>query len=396
MPPAPSPMRHAACWPLTSGLDCVRLVVRQVNWLGDAVLSSAALMRLREAWPQAHITLLTSARLAPLWQPHPAVDAVLSFEEGDSLWTVARRVRQGRFDLALIFPNSPRSALEVFLGRVPRRVGYARPWRTWLLTHPVPPRRQEVPTRKRSVREVRRLSQRPNPGSPIPPTAHHVHQYLALTATLGANPDPVPPYIAVEPAEVAAIQGRFGFGQAGGRRPLLLALHAGAAFGPAKQWPAERFAAAASALQRQLNCHWWVVGSRADEPVAAAIVERIRQAGHGPPQSVHLLAGRTTLRELAAALKACDGALTNDSGPMHLAVAVGTPVVAIFGSTSPELTGPAVPGAHPHVVVRGRAGCAPCFRRRCPIDLRCMHSVSVDQVVSAVLDVVARLPGRPF
>lgn len=387
MPQAPSSI-------LTSTLGCVRLLVRGVNWLGDAVLSSAALMRLREARPQAHITLLTSARLAPLWERHPAVDSLLSFDERESLWAVARRVRQGRFDLALVFPNSPRSALEVFLGRVPRRVGYARPWRTWLLTHPVPPRREEVPTRKRSAREVRRLSQQPKPTSAIPLAAHHVHQYLGLTAALGANPDPIPPHIAVEPAEVRAIEGRFGFWQSGGRRPLLLGLHAGAAFGPAKQWPAERFAAAAAALQQRLNCHWWVLGTRAQEPLAAAIVEGIRQAGHGPPQSVHLLAGRTTLRELAAALKACDVVLTNDSGPMHLAAAVGTPVVAIFGSTSPELTGPGVPGDDRHVVLRSQAGCAPCFRRRCPIDLRCMHSISVDQVVSAVLEVVARLPGR--
>lgn len=393
----PSPKLQAPCSTLqcsilTSTVDCVRLLVRGVNWLGDAILSSAALMRLREARPQAHITLLTAAHLAPLWQPHPAVDAVLSFDPQDSLWTVARRVRQGRFDLALILPNSPRSALEMFLGRVPRRVGYARPWRTWLLTDPVPPRRDEVPTRKRSVREVRRLSEQPPLTTPIPPTAHQLHQYLALAAALGANPDPVPPQIVVPPGEVAAIEARFGFWQRGGRRPLLLGLHAGAAFGPAKRWPAERFAAAAAILQQRLKCHWWVLGSRADEPMAAAIVQSIRHAGHGPPQSVHLLAGRTSLRELAAALKACDVVLTNDSGPMHLAAAVGTPVVAIFGSTAPELTGPGVSGDSRHVVLRGRAGCAPCFRQRCPLDLRCLQSVTVEQVVSAVLEVVARLP----
>jgi heptosyltransferase-2 len=368
-------------------------LVRGVNWLGDAVLSSAGLMRLREARPQAHITLLTPAWLAPLWAHHPAVDAVLTFEPGESLWAVARRIREGRFDLALVFPNSPRSALEVFLARVPCRVGYARRWRRWLLTHPVPPRPAEVPMHKRSSRQIRRLSSQPHLQlSPIPPAAHHVHQYLALTAVLGANPDPVPPLISVLPDEVRAIEARFGFLRAEPRRPLLLGLNAGAAYGPAKQWPADRFAAVAAALQQQLHCHWWILGSRTEEPKAMAIAQAIRHAGHCPPHWVHVLAGRTTLRELCAALKACDVVLTNDSGPMHLAAAVGTPVVAIFGSTSPELTGPGLPGDNRHVVIRGRAGCAPCFRRRCPIDHRCMQSVTVDQVVAAVRDAVARLP----
>jgi heptosyltransferase-2 len=98
------------------------------------------------------------------------------------------------------------------------------------------------------------------------------------------------------------------------------------------------------------------------------------------------------LRDLCAALKACDVVLTNDSGPMHVAAAVGTPVVAIFGSTAPELTGPGLPGEHRHVLLRGAAGCAPCFLRHCPIDLRCLKAVSVEQVVQAVLDEVRRLP----
>ena len=213
-----------------------------------------------------------------------------------------------------------------------------------------------------------------------------MHQYLPLVAALGADPDPLPPLISVLPSEVAAMEERFRCTASEGRRPLLLGLNAGAAYGSAKRWPAERFAAAVCEVQKRMACHWWVFGSRDDEAGAAAIVGAVRSAGHAPPHTVHLLAGRTTLRELCAALKACDVVLTNDSGPMHLSAAVGTPVVAIFGSTSPELTGPGVPGDRRHAVLRGMAGCAPCFRRQCPIDLRCMNSVSVERVVQALVE----------
>jgi heptosyltransferase II len=375
-----------------ASLSPVRILVRGVNWLGDAVMTTPALQRLREAKPAAHIALFTPAKLAEIWTHHPAVDAVIPFAEGESLFSVGRRLRQGRFDIALVLPNSPRSVLEVLFGRIRRRVGYARAWRAWFLTDRVPPRRAEVRMRKRSVGEIRRLCDRAPQPADLRATAHHVHQYLPLVAALGADPDPLPPLISVLPSEVAALEERFRFPAAGPARPLLFGLNAGAAYGSAKRWPADRFIAAARELQQRMPCHWWVFGSRADEEGAAAIAEGIRAADEAPPHSVHLLAGRTSLRELCAALKACDVVLTNDSGPMHLAAAVGTPVVAIFGSTSPELTGPGLPGDSRHAVLRGTAGCAPCFLRTCPIDLRCMTSISVAQVVQAVVGVVSRMP----
>jgi heptosyltransferase-2 len=102
------------------------------------------------------------------------------------------------------------------------------------------------------------------------------------------------------------------------------------------------------------------------------------------------LAGQTSLRELCAALKICAVLVTNDSGPMHLAAALGTPVVAAFGSTSPELTGPGLPGHQLHALVKAVVACAPCFRRQCPIDLRCMNGITVDAIVMATLRVARR------
>jgi heptosyltransferase-2 len=166
---------------------------------------------------------------------------------------------------------------------------------------------------------------------------------------------------------------------------MLFGLNAGAAYGPAKRWPRERFIAAAKGLMQRIACRCWVFGAEADEADAASIARELATPAPGGSAAARCLAGRTSLRELCAALKACDVVLTNDSGPMHLAAAVGTPVVALFGSTSPELTGPGLPGTTHHVVVRAPVPCAPCFRRECPIDFRCMTGISVEQVVEAVL-----------
>ena len=134
-----------------------RILVRGTNWLGDAVMTTPALRRLREQFPAAHIALLTHAKLADLWQNHPAVDETISFAAGESVLAVAQKLRAEKFDLALVLPNSPRAALEVFLAGIPQRVGYARPWRNWFLTRTVAPRADAVKMRKRSAVEINQL-----------------------------------------------------------------------------------------------------------------------------------------------------------------------------------------------------------------------------------------------
>lgn len=359
--------------------------MRGVNWLGDAVMTTPALQRLREARPEAQITLLTPAKLRDLWLHHPAIDSVLKFEEGETVFAVAKRLRAGRFTTALVLPNSPRSALEVFLARIPCRIGLARPWRNFFLTQRIQPRAGAMDMRKRSLAEIQELNRAGSPPSreAIPASAHHLHQYLHLAAALGANPKPVPPRLEVAPDEVAAIRRRFGL--SAGSEVRLLGLNPGAEYGPAKRWPRERFVAAAIELQRRTNCHWWILGGKTDEPIAATIAAEIIAANAGPPDAVRNLAGQTSLRELCAALKACEVVLTNDTGPMHVAAAVGTPVVVPFGSTSPELTGPGLPGDPRHRFVQANVPCSPCFLRECPIDFRCMNGITVERVVDAVM-----------
>lgn len=307
--------------------------------------------------------------------------------EDESVWQVARRLRAGRFQLALVLPNSPRSALESWLARIPERIGYARPWRNALLTQRVNERATAVAMHKRSAAEINRLIRAPATvaSTTLPPTAHHLQQYLHLVAALGANPEPLAPRIEVTDGELAAARERFRL-DAGTR---WLGVNAGAEYGPAKRWPKENFAAVASQAAAWPGWGVVIVGGKADAPLAAEIESAVRTLRPG----VRNLAGQTTLRELCAVLKLCQVVVTNDTGPMHVAAAVGTRVVALFGSTSPELTGPGLPGDSRHRALTANVPCAPCFLRECPIDFRCLRNISVERVVEEVVK-AAGAPAR--
>ena len=137
--------------------DPRRILVSGVNWLGDAVMTTPALLRLRERFPDAHITLLTPAKLADLWRSCRSLDAIINFSPTQSPWSVARQLRTVHADTTLVFPNSPRAALEVWAACIPERIGYSRPWRNWFLTRAIEPRPGETRTFKRSVNEIKRL-----------------------------------------------------------------------------------------------------------------------------------------------------------------------------------------------------------------------------------------------
>jgi heptosyltransferase-2 len=432
--------------------DPASILVRGVNWLGDAVMTTPALQRLRERFPQAKITLLTPQKFSDLWLHHPSIDEVITFKPRESFLRIASRIRgwkfmktaaefqKGRlsgkrrnldeavvramqfyallgdfsrvpFDLALVFPNSPRSALEVWLARVPRRIGYARPWRNWLLTDPVPTRPGHFQMRKRSKKEIAALineaplpTPQATPGTlgvlPAfinqasivnhqPSIRHQIHEYLHLVSILGANPEPLPPRLEVTPAEIQTAESSLlslaqtasiPIGQFA--PPLWLAFNPSAAYGPAKRWPVERFATVIlQVCERFPKAVWIAVGGPEDSQVCNDVIRLARSP-------VFNCAGRTSLRELMAMLKLSRVLLTNDSGPMHVAAALGTPVVVPFGSTSPELTAPGLPGDARHQILRADVPCSPCFRRECPIDFRCMTGISVETVLEAVLQAV--------
>ncbi len=244
---------------------------------------------------------------------------------------------------------------------------------------------------KRSVREINRLI-RLAAGEPPHPhhrTAHQIYDYLHLAAALGAIPEPLPPRLEVTAAEMqqadsALLSAARNQAQASapGQPLILLGLNPGAEYGPAKRWSAERFAAVAREVSRKAgNCLWLAFGGAGDWELCNDVA---RLAGGG----VLNLAGKTSLRQLMALLKLCRVVLTNDTGPMHVAAALGTPVIVPFGSTSPELTAPGLPGDTRHQLLRTAAPCSPCFRRVCPIDFRCMTGITTERVAAAVLAVL--------
>jgi heptosyltransferase-2 len=358
-----------------------RILVRGVNWLGDAVMTLPALFRLRERFPDAHISLLTPDKLKELWMHQPVVNETIPFAADESLSSVRRMLRAGGFDLAMVLPNSPRSALETWLAGIPIRVGYARPWRNWFLTQAVAARQGAVKMRKLSLTEINNRNAASSvftPGTAYRETDHHIHDYLHLIASIGANPLPTTPQLCVMPDESEAAGRKFALGE---HPNLILGLNPGAEYGPAKRWPAERFIAAAREIQNRTNCVWLILGGKGDVSIARQVETGIQN----PKSEIRNLAGQTSLRELMALLKLCRVLLTNDTGPMHVAAALGTPVVAPFGSTSPELTGPGLPGGTRHHLLKSDVACSPCFLRKCPIDFRCMKSISVEGVVEAVL-----------
>ena len=325
-----------------SALKPFRILVRSPNWLGDACMAVPAIRAIKHGRPDALITVLTPDKIAEVWDAVPEVDSVITKGAKDSVFKVARSLKQQPgviFDVALLLPNSLRSALEPWLAGIDRIAGYAGHHRRWLLNQVIPDRATG-------------------------PVEHHVRHYLRMAQRIGA----------------AVKQSEFSAALDGGRpatRPdgVRIGLCPGAEYGPAKRWPQERFIAAANAVSEQIACEWLVFGS----PSEAGLGQNVSAGIRG---TVTNLAGKTTIEQLIDHLRTCDLLLTNDTGTMHLAALFGVPTVSIFGSTEPAWTGPL---GKNHTVLRKHVECTPCFLRECPIDFRCMDAIDVESVVQAVL-----------
>jgi lipopolysaccharide heptosyltransferase II len=326
-----------------SELKPFRILVRSTNWLGDAVMSVPAVRAIKSGRPDAHITILTAAKLVDFWKTVPEVDEIVAIERGEGVFTVARKIR-GRFDVAFVFPNSVRTGLEVWLAGIPRRVGFRRPWRGRMIN-------QIVPDAK-----------------PAPMT-HEVKHYLAMAKYAGAD---IKAAMRAQPALPALNRDA---------KPKL-GLVPGAEYGPAKRWLPESFAAVAKSVRESTGAEWRILGVEGDRPVADVIAAALE----GQCEN---LAGKTTLAELIEHLRGCRLVLSNDTGAMHLAAHLGVPVIAVFGSTEQRLTGPMGPRSR---VIRHQTVCSPCFLRECPLDLRCMKAVTVEEVTAAVLGELGKVP----
>jgi heptosyltransferase-2 len=283
--------------------------------------------------------------VAELYAAVAGVDAVV---ESRGLAADVEALR-GRFDLGVLLPNSFASALTLWRAGIPERWGYATDARGMLLT-----RSCRVPARVRGQSQV--------------------YYYRAMLEGLGLAVEGPPDASLACPQEWAA-EGETLLGDTG----PWIGVNPGAFYGTAKRWPPERFAAAAALVARRTGASVAIVGAASERPLGEAIASQL-----AAPSRV--LCGETTLAGLVGVLAQLRLLLTNDSGPMHLAAALGTPLVAVFGSTDWVETAPVSERAR---VVREDTACAPCRLRECPIDHRCMTRVDVSRVAAAALELVA-------
>lgn len=340
--------------------DCDNILVRGVNWIGDAVMTIPALRSLRRSVPGGRISLLVRPWVAPLFQCDPTIDELILYGEGHrglfGRLDLARELRRRRFCTAILFQNAFDAAVITFLAGIPRRIGYARDGRGLLLHTAVPC--------DKSVRGM-----------------HHIDYYVNLLKEAGFPAQRIPPWIFLSPAERMAARAAL----AGLRRPVI-GINPGATYGSSKRWGSQRFSEVIRMITSVLGGSAVILGGPSETGIAGEIeggLAREVDAGR-----IMNMAGRTSLRELCAVISECDALVTNDSGPMHIGYAVGTPLVAIFGSTSPELTGPPAEGS---AVIRKEVPCGPCFERECPKgDLGCMVRIEPEEVYSALSGLLGR------
>jgi heptosyltransferase-2 len=291
--------------------------------------------------------------VAGIYAREPFANEVIPYGEG-ARWELIQKLRKGQYDCALLLQNAFDAALLVWLAGIPMRVGYSRDARRLLLTNPIPvPKPGEIPR-------------------------HERFYYLELLRRAGWIDDyPASESIRLTGAADARAAGRRRFDALG--CGAVVGVSPGAAFGGAKRWLPERFAEAAASVARKTGATVVLFGSGAEAELCAQVMAKIEGV------AVQNLAGQTTLAEFIEYAAACRVFLTNDSGAMHIASALGVPTVTVFGATDETATGPT--GSHTRIV-REPVDCSPCLLRECPIDHRCMQRVSAARVAQTALDLL--------
>ncbi len=318
-------------------MEFSNILIRATNWVGDAVMCLPALRAIRDRFPHAHIAILAKPAVADLYAEESCADDVIRYTAKPG--QVARELRPRGFDCAILLQNALEAAWIAWMARIPNRIGYHRDGRGLLLTQPVPvPKRGEIPR-------------------------HERFYYLELLRRAGLIASlPESPMIRLEHAATTPAR--------------IIGVSPGAAYGNAKRWLPERFAEAAAKLAARRGASIALFGSASERSVCEQIAGLLN--GH----NVVNHAGHTTLAQFIDLAAGCELFLTNDSGAMHIASALGVPTVAVFGATDDLATGPTGSKAR---VVREVVECSPCLLRECPIDHRCMQRVSADRVVEEAL-----------
>jgi heptosyltransferase-2 len=343
----------------------VKLLIRATNWVGDAIMALPALQVVRKQFPETHIAILALPYVAEIYEGQGLADELIVYDRKGQHAGIRGReklaaaLRSKKFDAGLLLQNAFEAAWLVWRAGIPRRIGYNRDGRGILLTKAIPvPEAGEIP-------------------------AHEKFYYLELVRRAGwLESLPEVPEISLcvtaEQLKKAEAKLREMGAKAGAAR---VAVGAGAAYGSAKCWPPERFAQALNQLRRERETDVVLFGTPSETEVSAAI-----RAGLTQPALD--LTGKTEVAELAALLSRCSVFLGNDSGAMHVAAAVGLPVLAVFGPTDPFGTAPVTPHC---TVVQQKPYCSPCFLRRCPTDHRCMTAVTPEMVSEPLLRRIAEV-----
>ncbi|BBO72554.1 ADP-heptose--LPS heptosyltransferase [Desulfosarcina alkanivorans] len=328
-----------------------RLLIRSTNWIGDAVMTTPAVRAIRRHFPGARISLLAKPWVAPVFAHSPHVDEIIVYEANGrhrgamGPIRLARDLRRHRFDAAIFLQNAIEAALIAFLAGIPVRIGFDTDARRPLLTHAV-----------RCTRAIKAI--------------HQTGYYLEILKGIGVvDGDQVLELTLGENDREQARQllTRQGVDPAA----RIVGLNPSATFGPAKQWFPERYAALGDRLRDEWGATVLIFGGPSDRELG----ENIRRMMHGPAID---LSGRTSLGQAMALIDRCDAFVTNDSGLMHVAAALNTPLVAIFGSTNSTTTSPHSDTSR---IVRVPIECSPCMKPVCPLGhMNCMKQVSVELV----------------
>lgn len=325
------------------------VLVYAPSWIGDAVISLGALRSVRRAYPDSRLTVLAKPWVEDIYRACEAVDGTFSYDPGrdrglSGFLRVASRLRDSGFDLAVLFPSSFRSAALVWAARIPERWGYGHDGRGFLLTRAAPPAHR-------------------------PFGRHQAYYYLDLLRHLGIETGEPDTHLSLrDAAKDAAMEILEANGWSKGES--LVGIHPGATNSSAKRWMPERYAEVADRLAASQDARVVILGGAGEE----AIAEETRAHLSSSPI---VLAGRTSLGELMGLVVQLSVLICNDSGPMHVASALGVPTVAVFGPTDERETGPL--GRHARVV-RHQVDCSPCLLKTCPIDHRCMDRVTAEDV----------------
>lgn len=330
------------------------ILIRMPNWLGDLVMATPIIQDVRHRWPEAYITAMCQSHVGALLEHDPHLTEIYRFKK-PSGWIhrsqhmdMIETLRRGEYDLGILLTNSFSSAWWFWRGHVSNRIGFSGNLRSFLLDKAVP-----FPANKEKQ--------------------HLVITYKALLEPLGIPISSTSPTLYVSAEEKKNAQERL---EADGFRPhehILVGINPGAAYGSAKCWLPDRFHLLTERLLEDPRMMTVYFGDSSGAPLVNEICK-------GFDERVINFAGRTTIRELMALIQSCAVMLTNDSGPMHIAAALKTPLVALFGSTSDIKTGPYGGG----IVIHKHVECSPCYKRVCPIDFRCMKQIEVDEVYQAI------------